>query len=257
MARRVKTFWSKSRTQQIKREIANYNKRIRRAAKNNPSITDQLPQTIKLKDIKEQITSSKEYNKLRTQMAGARAETLRLNSKGKLIYNSRFRNQLEIIRNPKLDDKALLVKYASEIENDEYKGRFPTDRQFIKRQIGIEAGNIKNYDRIHEFTQTKPGFQRASLWRDNYLRVIDNAIDANLIMGNKEGVELLNQLRNFIDRLPIENFIIGQLREPGYLAISNGLLRYFRAGSAPAEDELEELNAEISRLVEEWDKYDI
>lgn len=62
-------------------------------------------------------------------------------------------------------------------------------------------------------------------WHDNYLQGIRNAIDSAILQGDTDAVEMLEKLYRKVSRMSPDEYLLGQLVNPGELAIQY----YYRA----------------------------
>lgn len=251
MGRKVGIRWTKNQTEALKREIKNFNRRVR-AAEARGIDKSLLPSTTTFKQEKARIKTIKEFNADIKRLAGATAKSLRINPQTGLTLYEDERNKIELREQRKRDKAKILTDIVGRYE--QRLGRFPNERERIINEL------IKNYDGkvgeiIDKFNEwlTGTNLNRAILWKENYIKTIDANIESAISSGNTEGVKVLEELRRKIVKADIDEFLLGQLGSPAELSIGYFIPSPPAAGMT--DEQTSEQNLAYQRLNEMWDKY--
>lgn len=255
MARKTEVLWTKSRSKELGNEVKNYNRRLKRALKKiAPGKEYLLPELVKVKDIKQKVTTTQEYKSALKQLKLATAKTLTIKNE-KTEYSKLInRYKTKVVSYPQISQQQQkIIDIAKNMDVTPTLGRFPTSRDILIRDIGLKQGDINNYKRIVDWVD-KADISRAIRWKENYLKVISENIDMNIIMGNPDAVEILEEIESIINKIDIFTFITSQLIEGNILGIGVLIISPPSNGKVP-DDEIERQIGEYERLFEEWKKY--
>lgn len=214
MGSRFSFRWTETLDRELRREVKNYNARVRYSSAKYPDI--KFPTTLKVSDLKRQIASKRDYNKIINKLSRATSKTLIPGKTGLTKYEeSEIKRELKIKKD---NEKYRRNKeIASRIMIGDISGRFPDERSMIIKSIGLKENDQANYDKIRFWIDDH--YQQSTRWKDNYLKAITNEIENSIILGDQEGLEPLSKLYDFVAKMDLESFLIGQLVYPERLSI--------------------------------------
>lgn len=252
MARKARLFWNRTRNQQLTRAVENYNKRLERARKNlSPSANLLLPERAYVKDLKQVIKNQKDFERAIKQLNYATAKSLRQKD-GTTEYAkkiSKFKHDFVKQSNAgkvRLQlDKGKLSELSKQIDVSPSMGRFPTQRDFLIKEIGLVSGSEENFDKLEQWIQNPSKFSRLVTWRENYLKTVNERLEIAIAVNDYESAKILSEIYNKVQSLDISEFALSQLLEEETLSI--GQLFYLPKGVS--------VTAIYKRALDVWGKY--
>lgn len=240
--------WTSNLQSQLRREVKNYNARVRAFAKKHPTFN--VPPIVSYKESKRLITSKREYNKFIKDLQSATAKSLTPSkSTGVSPYERRLRKRAkkDVTRRVRLEE-ARQNKRLSAIQNiqvDTAPGRFPTESRILSGEIGLIEGSPENLSKLEEWINNNRN--KAELWKENYLKSIINSMGGLLDGFSDEAMELLEELYQKISTMDLEDFLIGQLVASEELAIQY-------VYSNPKVGGVDEYASRLERIISKWDE---
>lgn len=210
-----------------------------------------MPSMVSIKDLRAGITTKRQYNQAIKDLRSATAKSLAptgKKGKGKSEYLKRMDKRARARKTKTVLTEAqqkqqLRQKALSDIRIDKKPGRFPTDRDFILKNMGLTEGGMENYERFKQWLNVSPS--KSMQWRQNYLKALENVMDGAMASGNDEAVASLEELHKKISSMDIEDFLIGQLVNPAGVEIS-----YIYPHRGEGDNELAN---RINRIISDWD----
>lgn len=216
-----------------------------------------MPPTVKASEILSQAKSKREVNLTLRILERARADTL----KPTLINITKFEENeiklakrrktipvIDIIERPEIaikiennpkEDK--IRRVLEDISTEKTSGKFPTDRDFLISQIGFNELDDK-LNVLQEWQLTNK--DASIMWRENYLKAIDNAMEVALISYDSRTYDSLQKLREYISTMDLVTFLVGQLAIPEQLGIDYVY---------PVKGETSPWAERIDRVISEWE----
>lgn len=244
MARQRRIQWTTSMSKELGKEVKNYNARVRAFAKKYPK-ADFIPPTVTVKQLKTEIKTKRQYNTALNDLRFAKSKTLKRPKRGKSEFEKRIAKRES---NRKSKSKAKLVdqkrkELAKQVNVEPVPGRFPSDREFVNKQIGLQPGDETNYDKINIWVDENP--RRSQLWKDNYLKGIEKSMEIAITAGNQEALDKLIELENKIKQMNLFDFLLGQLLHGELVGIDY---------TYPVRGELSNDYADrVQRIIDDWD----
>lgn len=239
MARKTGIQWTKTLSRELSRQVKNYNQRINYARDRGvpPEI---LPPKITVKEVKSKIKTKRQYRTFITDISKATYQNLVQRPSGK----SRYQEQLEK-REKRRSEISVVdlnierrVKQLANIQSSG-GGRFPRDVDMFMKELRFTDKPEENYSRLMEWIDSNP--ESSILWKNNYLKAIDNVMQGAIMAGNTSAVESLQKLYNKISQMDLADYLIGQLVNEANLAID---YVYPERGG--------DLTSRIDRITSEW-----
>lgn len=248
MARKAKVFWTPARRANLAKEVANYNKRVARArAKLSQSERLTLPPSAYTTELRKIIKNQSDYNRAIKQLRLATAKTL-IPEPGKGVSQyqksiARFKRNLpfesytenlktianrkqanfakQVKKASKISAKGLdkLAKKSSEIDVTPTLGRFPSQRDYLIQEIGLQAGDEGNFQRIQDWLNSPGKLNRLTMWRDNYLKTVYGNMESSLAINDLTSYQYLIDIYNHVQSLSLAEFALAQLVDGAQLGI--------------------------------------
>lgn len=247
MARSSRIQWTSSLQSQLRREVKNYNARIRAFAKKHPTFN--VPPIVSYKESKRLITSKREYNKFIKDLKSATSKSLTPSkSTGVSPYERRLRKRAKQDVNKRVRlEEARQKKRLSAIQNiqvDTAPGRFPTERRLLAMEMGLIEGDPGNLEKLERWLNENRN--KSEQWRQNYLKAIIKSMTDFSGGYTTDAIDALENLYQKVSTMDLEDFLIGQLVEGEALDI-----KYIYPNKATGRsDEYSEALNYINRL---WD----
>lgn len=218
MARASRIQWTKGYQKELARQVKNYNARIKYAQKKYPNLV--LPPKLSVKEIKKTVKTRQEYRVLIRDIERATSKTLRPNKSGISVYEERTQKLAKRRKTQSPVETSIRAKREAlaKIRVDSAPGRFPTERNMILQHIGVKEGNEQNYDLIMNWMENNT--TQSLQWKRNYLSAIEGVMEGLLSSGDVKGYEAYSRLRDMIERMDLEDFLMGQLLKSERVGIS-------------------------------------
>lgn len=240
---------SKLKQTELSRTVKNFNRRIDAAAKRgiDKSI---LPSKVKVSEIKREVKTVAELNRLIKKLNKATYKTL-IPVKSKSITKWQLDIEKQEAQLLKRKERAKKLKEASFSITGR---RFPTQRDWLIKNIGIldEDQAEEMLSKVENWLQGK-NLERSEQWRQNYIRTLDDNIKASLSSGDSLSADSLETLKERIEKADLIDFLIGQLSNSGQLAIG------YLIASPPVQgitgSQMEEQASAYQTLIQAWNKY--
>lgn len=219
MARRVEIRWTKAREQKLRKEILNFNRRVKRVQDKHPEM--QLPVTLKPREVIQNIKTYQQYKNLLYDLAQGRADTFVSGKSGKTIYEEALEKRQNRRKQPGINaEQQRRIEVLKRLNPERTIGRLPTERDFLLRSIGIGRDDTPSeiLQKVERWLQGN-NFNRSSQWRDNYLKTIEQHMEIASLADNNEALEDLEKLYKLISQMDLRDFLIGQLVNNAQLSI--------------------------------------
>lgn len=247
MARKVTIRWTASLESDLKKEITRYRKKVSYAKRKygfEEATIFVEPQTYK--NVKRNIKTKSQYNAYIKALRKFSARGVKPGVPKEKSYKYQIRNfKLPTVENKKMGELAAKI-------NKPQSGRFPTQEDFIKKEIGI-VGSDEDWGRIRDWTATPNGKLRSSRWRDNYLQTLKDNMVMMTYIGDEESFKILMKIYNKVATMGLDAFLLGQLVSPAILAIGEFITS--PKGNKVDESDLDLTREGYKRVLEEWEKY--
>lgn len=248
MARSSGIQWTSNLQSQLRREVKNYNARVRAFAKKHPSFS--VPPIVSYKESKRLITSKREYNKFIKDLQSATSKSLTPAKKtGVSPYERRLRKRAksDVNRRVRLEE-ARQKKRLSVIQNilvDSSPGRFPTESRMLAMEIGLVEGDPENLEKLQRWLNENTA--KSELWKQNYLKSIIKSMTDFSGGYTTDAIDALEKLYQKISTMDLEDFLIGQLVASEELA-----LQYVYANKKVGG--VDEYASRLERIISKWDE---
>lgn len=229
----------KNKRKELSRTIQAYNKRVKRAREKYGESYSLSPVTIK--DVARDFKTVADYNRAIKRYEKARGNYIVPNKSG-ITKFEKYLNRLEKQREKRQQDreKEKRNKEILKMIEVEPSGKFPTESEMIKKEIGFESMSEDNIEKFNVWMNEN--YNKTVLWKNNYLKAIENSLEIAMDLGNIEAVESLEELYKLISGMDLDRFLIGQLTEPAEIAID-----YVYMGKGGDWSE------RIDRIIRKWD----
>lgn len=243
---------SKLKEAELKRTVKNFNRRVKEAAKRGIDRSI-LPKKITVSDVKKKASSVLDVNRLINQMNKATAKTLQASTSGKTKWQDDI-DKVERARNLPLKRAQKRKELLKESTYSTTGRRFPTQHDWIVKSIGITDEDTADdmLKKVEGWLQGK-NLARSEQWRQNYLKTINDNIQAALSNGDTLSPVALGNLRDAIESMDLVDFLIGQLTNSAQLAI--GFLLVSGPSQGATTQQMEDQMNAYNSLIEAWDKY--
>lgn len=205
----------------LRRAIKNFNARITRArTKADPFLSGAYPETVKLTNLRENIKSKRDLDKIVRQLEMFKGKGLELTEYGGQIVTraeKKITSRAIAAENVK---RARIEKAAQAIS--EQQGRFPTQEQFDIRQISAEHYMKSRRESLESLLSGIQIDNRALILQQNYINRTQMVLNEALIQGvaTPETVQQANRIIEIVGGLTPEQMAIAQTGIP-QLQISN------------------------------------
>lgn len=229
----------KNKRKELSRTIQAYNKRVKRAREKYGESYSLKP--VSIKDVARDFKNVADYNRAIKRYEKARGDYIRLNKSG-ITKFEKYINRLDQQRKKREQDKQKEKNNKEILKNIEVEqvGKFPTESEMIKKEIGFESMSENNIEKFNVWMNEN--YNKTVLWKNNYLKAIENSLEIAMDLGNIEAVESLEKLHELISRMNLDRFLIGQLTAPAEVAID---YVYMGRGGDWSE--------RIDRIIRKWD----
>lgn len=240
--------WTSNLQSQLRREVKNYNARVRAFAKKHPTFN--VPPIVSYKEAKRLITSKREYNKFVKDLQSVTSKSLTPSKKtGVSPYERRLRNRAkkDVTRRVRLEE-AKQNRRLQAIQNitvDTSPGRFPTESRMLAREIGLIEGSPENLEKLQSWIEQNRA--KSELWKDNYLKSIIKSLSDFSGWYSSDSIDALEKLYQKISTMDLEDFLIGQLVASEELA-----LQYVYANKKLGGPN--EYASRLERIISKWDE---
>lgn len=262
MARKASVFWTKSRRARLTREVENYNKRVSRAVKKATEAEKMLlPKSVGVKELRQIISNQKDFERVIKQLQYATAKTLK-QTKGTTQYSkklSRFKRDFVTeaakAKPPKkISPKDnILAQKAKSIDVTKTMGRFPSNRDFLIKEIGLGAEDEDNYQKILDWVDNPAKRARTMQWKDNYLKTILENYEIAIASNDTKSIKMLKEIYDIVNGLSLAEFVISQLVDQATLAIGQLITSPDKRKGMPFEEERQ--RGQFERALEIWKTY--
>lgn len=244
MARKASFQWTKARSDELKKELANFTRRVRTAEKSG-RIGSMATPTFSM--LKGSITSTSEYKSMIRSLKAARYETLKPGKSGETIWQEREQKRAasNLKRKAKRQQR---LEQLKEADLSLTTGRLPTSRDYMIMNINRTKGTDA-LDKLQNWLTGK-NLAQSERWRENYLKAISHNRDYAMLAGETDQIENLTELYNKIQKMDLIDFLIGQIADGNELAIG-----YLLDSPTRRNDISEGQGGNIERLLDLWSKY--
>lgn len=138
-------------------------------------------------------------------------------------------------------DETKKADLANQISTELTAGKFPTDRDFMIKQIGLnDLGD--NLNKLRDWISNNSS--SSIRWKENYIKAIDNSMESALMFGDAEAYDSLQRLRDLITEMDMEDYLLGQLVKPEQLAIDYVY---------PVKGSTSPWAGRVDRIISEWE----
>lgn len=196
--------------EKLRREIKNYNRRLARAQKKDPTLAEFMPRKLKLSEEREKIASQKEANLSIRELQTYTSENLQVTEIQGLIMTRgefiNFQRRRELENQRRAERKKQLEQYQKQ------EGRFPVQTDEAISPIPENPRTLTHLRNYLEHTGQQYFEHRTNIWRENYLQTLDDAINNAIIGGymTPETVEIYNRIRETVSGMSAEGFYYAQ-----------------------------------------------
>lgn len=211
----------KDNYEKLRRAIKNFNARITRAkAKAGPFLLGAYPETVKITNLRENIKSKRDLDKIVRQLEMFKGEGLQLTEYGGQIVTKaekKITSRAIAAENVK---RARLQKLTESIQ--EQTGRFPTQAQFDIKEISPDYYMQQRRKSLESLISGVEIDNRALILQQNYINKVEMVLNEALIQGvaTTETVQMANRIIEIVSGLTPEQMVIAQTGIPT-LQISN------------------------------------
>lgn len=227
MARKIGLRWTGSLSNELKREIKNYNARLRAAEKRGIP-KELLPSRVTFRELSEEITTKRQYNSVIKTLRFATAKNLQptgRSGKSKFIRNEEKKARARktevralrfIMPEPKPELSEEMINELHNMRSKKSYEKFPTESEVIADRIGLnkEGDAIDTVD-----SWIKNNIEESSRWKESYLSGIRHAIEIAMMRGDYDAIMLLSELEMRITKMDLRTFLLGQLIKPDKLEV--------------------------------------
>lgn len=237
--------WDKARTNELKREIKNYNARLKRAEKRYGIDLSKL--SVSYKGLKGVIDSKREYNRTIKLLQSATYKTLTPKGRSeKTDFERKIeRNRVRRVeRRNKLTTIDLDKRRAELLSTADFSrrlGRLYDGRDFVIMEINRSLGN-SDIERVENWLNNNRS--RSENWRQNYLKSLVKSAQYAALQGDTARVDQLRDVYTFVESLDLIDFLIAQIVDGYILSID---MQY--------RDMTMMLGSEDNKLLDTWKKY--
>ena len=253
MAKGTKIRWTKARKNELRKEIRNFNRRIRSAESRLDDLSYILPQKQTASEAIEKIQTLQEYRDYLAAIKRATAKTLIPETYGNDLTTAWRRKEIEIRekrinernrqRRKKVDDLRPEVKTQEQVGRTTPYGRFPSDNDFFLRDLALKTGDTVKYDELLKKIEDGYYSEKADLWRTNYINALVNEmLGPATFAGDVASIELANQIYDLVTGMDLSTFLLGQLSSYSDILQINFL--YDQKGREAA----------LKRILDVWDE---
>lgn len=222
MAKSTKIRWTKARKNELRKEILNFNRRIRSAESRLGDLSYILPQKQTASEAMEKIQTLQEYRDYLAAIKRATAKTLIPETYGNDLTTEWRRKEIEIRekrinernrqRRKKVDELRPGVKTQEQVGRLNPYGRFPSDNDFFLRDLGLKTGDTVKYEELLKKIEEGYYREKAELWRTNYINaLINEMLGPATFAGDVVSMGLANQIYDLVTGMDISTFLLGQL----------------------------------------------
>lgn len=212
---------------ELKREIKNYNARLRAAEKRGIP-KELLPSRVTFRELSEEITNKRQYNSVIRTLRFATAKNLQptgRSGKSKFIRNEEKKARARktevralrfIMPEPKPELSEEMINELHNMRSKKSYEKFPTESEVIADRIGLntEGDAIDTVD-----SWIKNNIEESSRWKESYLSGIRHAIEIAMMRGDYDAIMLLSELEMRITKMDLRTFLLGQLIKPDKLEV--------------------------------------
>lgn len=222
MAKSTKIRWTKARKNELKKELLNFNRRIRSAESRLGDISYILPPKQTVAEVMESIETLQQYKNYLAAIKRATAKTLVPEQygndlttawrKNEIKARERRINQQNKQRQQKVDELRPGTRTQEQVGRITPLGRFPSDNDFFLRELGLRTGDTVKYEELLKKLEEGYYRERAELWRTNYTNALLNEmLGPATFVGDVASIELANQIYDLVMGMDIGTFLLGQL----------------------------------------------
>lgn len=253
MAKGTKIRWTKARKNELRKEIFNFNKRIRSAESRLDDLSYILPQKQTASEAIKKIQTLQEYRDYLAAIKRATAKTLIPETYGNDLTTAWRRKEIKIRekrinernrqRRKKVDELRPEVKTQEQVGRTTPYGRFPSDNDFFLRDLGLKTGDTVKYDELLKKIEDGYYMEKAKLWRTNYINALVNEmLGPATFAGDVASIELANQIYDLVTDMDLSTFLLGQLSSYSDILQINFLY------------DQKEREAALERILDVWDE---
>lgn len=253
--RQPKIRWSKSDIAILKREIKNFNTRLRAAERKWGEGAVFLPERETARDYKNRFKTRKEFKDYLAQLRYGRAKTfspveevIGEGAEATVVLTSRYK-QREEKRHRQRGIEALsrLEVITSELTQVEDSGLFPDEQTLLKRRLQRSKGDTIR-ERIQNVMEDIINDKRLESWRNNYINKIREAVSQHVTTHPVTQ----NQLNHILSTAAeIETIVRSISPEAFYIAMGLDPLTSFSFIYLT-----DQFIAALDRVLGEWERYE-
>ena len=207
--------WKAKEYTRLKKDIANYNKRIRRAkARGTGDYIELLPQTTTVREMLA-LGSKRDIKKAQKDLKLYNAKTLKPTLVNTLIVPA---FQAKTIRKNLEKENQRRAALRSQAEQAR-EGRFPSQTDADLRELQLEDLTPDRLRELADLDYTPVVDQRAISFQQNYLNSL-NELESRLLSYNmnddelEEALDLLRQIRDIVESITPSQFYLAQIKVP-------------------------------------------
>lgn len=212
--------YSKNKYDQLRRAIKNFNSRLQRAYNNiDERLWDLLPDRLKLSDLRDRVTSTKEVNEMISRLEMYRKEGFELTENP---YGNGFitKAQLEIAeREARQENRRRKRLLAMAEQGAEAEGRLPTDQTAQLRPVNAGLYTTNSKDPLANIMFGRRIGEQTIAWQQRYMgglyAVLDVLPSYGMSAESQFHVErLVGEIINMVNSLSPEDYYYAQLVFP-------------------------------------------